>query len=219
LLAGDDEFIDRAAAAVIAGHVPAVALEDQRGFIAMAGQDMAVDFIEGGVGQSALKPAPVRRVVGVERMIPRLKAAGRSSVTGAPVLASQPCPGVSLIVKERPNAVLSPETAASRSGRNQQICRLASGRARVDGYDMALFPRSDTSPGASGALALGDVYKPSKDGAILYFDVSDIDAVLARATDHGAKTLYEKKDIGDAGFVADFEDSEGNRIALTQAPG
>jgi predicted enzyme related to lactoylglutathione lyase len=93
------------------------------------------------------------------------------------------------------------------------------GRARVDGYDMAFFPRSDTSPGASGALALGDVYKPSKDGAMLYFDVSDIDAVLARATDHGAKTLYEKKDIGDAGFVAEFEDSEGNRIALTQAPG
>ena len=91
-------------------------------------------------------------------------------------------------------------------------------RERVDGYEMAFFPRSDASPGASGALALGDVYKPSKKGAIIYFDVTDIDAVLARATDRGAKTLYDKKDIGDAGFVAEFEDSEGNRIALSQVP-
>ena len=91
-------------------------------------------------------------------------------------------------------------------------------RERIDGYEMALFPRSDTSPGASGALALGDAYKPSKEGVILYFDVADIDAVLARATERGAKTLYEKKDIGEEGFVAEFEDSEGNRLALTQAP-
>ena len=91
-------------------------------------------------------------------------------------------------------------------------------RERVDGYEMAFFPRADASPGASGALALGDVYKPSKEGAIIYFDVPDIDAVLARATDHGAKVLYDKKDIGEAGFVAEFEDSEGNRIALSQAP-
>lgn len=95
----------------------------------------------------------------------------------------------------------------------------ALGRERVDGYEMAFFPRSDSSPGASGALALGDVYKPSKEGAIIYFDVPDIDTVLARATDRGAKILYDKKDIGEAGFVAEFEDSEGNRIALTQAPG
>lgn len=91
-------------------------------------------------------------------------------------------------------------------------------RERVDGYEMAFFPRSDSSPGASGALALGDVYKPSKEGAIIYFDVPDIDAVLARATERGAKILYDKKDIGEAGFVAEFEDSEGNRIALSQAP-
>lgn len=89
-------------------------------------------------------------------------------------------------------------------------------RENVDGYEMAFFPRTDGAPGASGALAKGDVYKPTKDGAIIYFDVPDIDAILKRAQARGAKVLLPKKDIGDAGFVAEFEDSEGNRIALSQ---
>jgi hypothetical protein len=87
-------------------------------------------------------------------------------------------------------------------------------RETVDGYAMALFPRADGAPGASGALAMGDVYVPGKAGPILYFAVSALDPVLARATARGARVLYPKKDIGPAGFVAEIEDSEGNRIAL-----
>jgi predicted enzyme related to lactoylglutathione lyase len=89
-------------------------------------------------------------------------------------------------------------------------------RQEVDGYDMAFFPRADGAAGASGALAKGDAYKPSKDGAIIYFDVPDIDVVLRNAKQRGSKILYEQKDIGEAGFVAEFEDSEGNRVALSQ---
>jgi uncharacterized protein len=91
-------------------------------------------------------------------------------------------------------------------------------RRNVDGYDMAFFPRADGKPGASGALAKGDVYVPSKTGAIIYFDVADIDETLRRAGGQGAKILYPKKDIGDGGFVAEIEDSEGNRIALNSIP-
>ena len=89
-------------------------------------------------------------------------------------------------------------------------------REDVDGYAMAFFPRAGDAPGASGALAQGDVYRPSHDGPVIYFDVPDIDAVIARATARGSKVLYPKKDIGAAGFVAEIEDSEGNRIALSQ---
>lgn len=89
-------------------------------------------------------------------------------------------------------------------------------RENIDGYDMAFFPRADGQPGASGALAKGDVYRPSHDGAVVYFDVADIDAIVARAKGRGARVLYPKKDIGEAGFVAEIEDSEGNRIALSQ---
>ncbi len=90
-------------------------------------------------------------------------------------------------------------------------------REQVDGYDMAFFPRADGKPGASGALAKGDVYRPSHDGPVIYFDVPDVDAAIAGATARGAAVLYPKKDIGEAGFVAEIEDSEGNRIALSQA--
>jgi hypothetical protein len=87
-------------------------------------------------------------------------------------------------------------------------------RQTVDGYEMAMFPRADDRPGASGALVKGDIYKPSRTGCILYFDVDDIDEVLRLSQAEGATVLYPKKDIGAAGFVAEIEDSEGNRIAL-----
>jgi predicted enzyme related to lactoylglutathione lyase len=87
-------------------------------------------------------------------------------------------------------------------------------RERVDGYDMAMFPGTD---GPEGALVKGDVYVPGKAGPILYFRVTDVDAVLSRANAVGGRTLYAKKDIGSNGWVAEFEDSEGNRIALLQS--
>jgi tripartite-type tricarboxylate transporter receptor subunit TctC len=73
----------------------------------------------------------------------------------------------------------------------------------------------DNRPGASGALAKGDVYVPSKAGSIIYFDVPDIDPVVARAEALGARVLYPKTHTGEAGYVAEIEDSEGNRIALS----
>ncbi len=90
-------------------------------------------------------------------------------------------------------------------------------RRTVDGYDMALFPYTDGAPGATAALAKGDVYQPTKAGPIVYFSVDSIDDVLKRARAAGARVLYEKKNVGAFGFVAEIEDSEGNRIALSEA--
>lgn len=91
-------------------------------------------------------------------------------------------------------------------------------RETVDGYEMALFPFDPNGHGASGALAKGDVYAPSTTGPILYFRVADIDPVLTRATAQGGKVLYPKKSIGELGYVAEIQDSEGNRIALSSPP-
>ncbi|MCZ8170423.1 MAG: VOC family protein [Novosphingobium sp.] len=88
-------------------------------------------------------------------------------------------------------------------------------RQTVDGYAMAFFPRADGQPGASGALAQGDVYVPTRNGAIIYFDVPDIDPVLTKAKSGGGRVLFDKKHIGAAGWVAEIEDSEGNRIGLS----
>jgi uncharacterized protein len=87
-------------------------------------------------------------------------------------------------------------------------------RETVDGYDMALFPYAENGTGASGALAKGDVYVPSKNGPILYFKVDDIDGVLQRATQSGGGVLYAKKEVAPGLFVGEIQDSEGNRIAL-----
>ncbi len=84
----------------------------------------------------------------------------------------------------------------------------------VDGYQMAFFDSSAESFGATGALVVGDVYVPSKQGCFLYFGVESIDETLARALEHGGSVLYPKKSNGDLGSVAEIQDSEGNRIAL-----
>ena len=61
----------------------------------------------------------------------------------------------------------------------QTVFGLELRREPVDGYEMAFFPRDDASPGASGALAKGDIYQPSHQGAVLYFDVPDIERFAA----------------------------------------
>ncbi len=88
-------------------------------------------------------------------------------------------------------------------------------REVIDKHEMALFPFSDKATGISGALAKGEVYKPTKDGVILYFTTSNLDETINLAIENGAQILYPKTDNG-LGFVAEFEDSEGNRIALFQ---
>ena len=89
----------------------------------------------------------------------------------------------------------------------------------IDGHPMALFPAVEGSgadaAGASGALAMGESYVPSVDGSRVYFRVADIDAVLARAVAAGGEVLYAKKSVGEYGHVAEFKDSEGNRVALS----
>ncbi len=87
-------------------------------------------------------------------------------------------------------------------------------RRTIDGYEMALF-RSDTRlEGATGALARGDVYVPSKSGPLIYFGVSDIDQTLQKAAARGGRTLYPKTVSSPGIVVAEFEDSEGNRIGI-----
>ncbi|MBS0659166.1 MAG: VOC family protein [Verrucomicrobia bacterium] len=87
-------------------------------------------------------------------------------------------------------------------------------RQSIDGNEMALFPFEAGTEGATGALAKGESYKPAKDGARVYFSTTDLDATLARAVAAGGQILYPKTDVGAYGFVAEIEDSEGNRIAL-----
>jgi predicted enzyme related to lactoylglutathione lyase len=48
----------------------------------------------------------------------------------------------------------------------------------------------------------------------VYFSVEDIEETLRKVNATGGKTLLPKKSIGEYGFIAHFEDTEGNRLAL-----
>lgn len=84
----------------------------------------------------------------------------------------------------------------------------------LHGSRMAHFPFEEGREGASVALAEGDVYVPTLNGAVVYFTVDDIDAALARAEEAGSEVLFPKSAVGGDAFVAEIRDSEGNRIAL-----
>lgn len=79
---------------------------------------------------------------------------------------------------------------------------------------MAWFLWKEGAPGAAGALCKGETYVPSHAGTMVYFSVPKIDPVLDRALAKGGKVLNPKMSIGEYGFVAHLQDSEGNRIAL-----
>jgi predicted enzyme related to lactoylglutathione lyase len=86
----------------------------------------------------------------------------------------------------------------------------------IDNNKMALFPFTEEKSGISGALAKGEIYKPTKDGVLIYFNTANIDETLRLANVNGGQILYPKTDNG-IGLVAEFEDTEGNRIALYQS--
>ena len=83
---------------------------------------------------------------------------------------------------------------------------------------MAWFPMAQGATGAAGALIQGSGYVPSHDGSLVYIHVDEIDGTLARIDAAGGKRLLPRTSIGEHGFIAHFEDSEGNRVALHEAP-
>ena len=96
----------------------------------------------------------------------------------------------------------------------QRVFEVELERTELDGHDMALFPADEVGPGASGALARGESYEPSKSGPRIYFFVEDIDATLSRVATNGGNQAYPKTEVGEL-WVAEFVDCEGNQIALS----
>ena len=81
-------------------------------------------------------------------------------------------------------------------------------------WKMAWFPMKKDEAGSAGTLMQSEGYTPSKKGTLVYFTVQDIDKTLDKIKKNGGKVLMPKKDIGEHGFIAHFEDCEGNKVAL-----
>jgi predicted enzyme related to lactoylglutathione lyase len=84
----------------------------------------------------------------------------------------------------------------------------------MGGMKMAMFPFEMDARGASGALMRTEPHQPTHAGTLVYFSVEDIPETLRRINANGGKTLMPKASIGKYGSIAQYEDTEGNRMAL-----
>jgi predicted enzyme related to lactoylglutathione lyase len=84
----------------------------------------------------------------------------------------------------------------------------------MNGMKMAMFPMDQDAPGTTGALMQAETYEPSHAGTVVYFTVESIEETLRKINAYGGKMFMPKTAIGQYGFIAQYEDTEGNRLAL-----
>jgi predicted enzyme related to lactoylglutathione lyase len=81
-------------------------------------------------------------------------------------------------------------------------------------YTMTGFEGEQTGVGFS---PVDDERSSVEPGSVLvYVDVADVDAAIARAKELGAPILQDKMEIPTVGWMAIFADPGGNRIAVMQ---
>ena len=85
----------------------------------------------------------------------------------------------------------------------------------LGGIVMGWFPNAGDVRGSTGSLIRQDSYVPSHEGTLVYFSSADVQNELNRIKTVGGKILQGKTQISpEYGYMAVFEDTEGNRIAL-----
>ncbi|MFN3750689.1 MAG: VOC family protein [Thiobacillus sp.] len=83
-----------------------------------------------------------------------------------------------------------------------------------DDLEMWAFPMDMTRTGAGGALAKMAGVAPGGGGTLVYFACEDCAVEARRAVDAGGSLLKPKMAIGEYGFIAIVQDTEGNCIGL-----
>ena len=79
---------------------------------------------------------------------------------------------------------------------------------------MAFFP-ADWENGVGGGIAFGPGCEPSDKGTLVYLNGGDdLTTPLSRVEAAGGKVILEKTSIGQNGFMGQFIDSEGNKVAF-----
>ena len=84
----------------------------------------------------------------------------------------------------------------------------------MGGSHYALFGVTDNNAG--GALVQGEGFIPSETGAVVYLNGgADLSAALGRVEKAGGKVLLGKTHLSkEAGHIAYFKDTEGNKLGL-----
>lgn len=83
------------------------------------------------------------------------------------------------------------------------------------GLTQGLLPHDDKSL-VSGAIVCGLDYQPSQQGSVLYLNGSDdLSIALGKVESAGGSVIMPKTHLGDeVGYIAQFIDTEGNRVGL-----
>lgn len=79
---------------------------------------------------------------------------------------------------------------------------------------MCAFTMNPSAWGAAGALVKSPHAKPGTAGTLVYFSCADCAVEAARAAAAGGTVCQPRKSIGDYGFIAIVQDTEGNTIGL-----
>lgn len=79
---------------------------------------------------------------------------------------------------------------------------------------MCTFPMHTGGHGSSGALVKHAQISPGAGGTLVYFTCEDCATEAGRATTAGGKLTLPKKGIGEYGFIALVQDTEGNMVGL-----
>jgi predicted enzyme related to lactoylglutathione lyase len=79
---------------------------------------------------------------------------------------------------------------------------------------MCAFAWVDNGTGASGALVKSTQMGPGTGGTMVYFSCEDCAIEAARVVTHGGTLCQAKMSIGEYGFIAIAQDTEGNTIGL-----
>lgn len=78
-----------------------------------------------------------------------------------------------------------------------------------------MFPHDNDNNGVGGGIIQAEGQKPTTEGPTIYLNGGDdLSISLNKVEASGGKVLMPKTDIGENGFMAQFTDTEGNRIAL-----
>ena len=83
------------------------------------------------------------------------------------------------------------------------------------GMKSAFFPADMENGSIGGCIIEGQGYEPTNKGSLVYLNGGeDLSSVLSRVENAGGKITLPKTAIGKNGFMAHFEDTEGNKIGL-----
>lgn len=84
----------------------------------------------------------------------------------------------------------------------------------MEKMEMWAFPMEEGVPGAAGALVRMEGVPSGGNSTLVYFSCDDCALAAARVNDAGGKLIQDKFSIGEYGFIAIAEDTEGNTIGL-----